>query len=250
MAAIPDSKNMLRELRTGFITGVAILLPLAVTVFVTHILVTRIGAPAGEFIFRNLFDEFPTPNSPAWYVINIVATVAVFACITGAGFFSRYFFGKMILKLGERLIDVMPLVNTVYKTVKQIVDTFSEQQKAIFQRVVLIEYPKAGTYAIAFLTSDAKGEIQARTGKEVVNVFLPTTPNPTSGFLLMVPKDELIDLDMGVGDGMKLIISGGAVSPPYPRPAMEERPQKKSSGFFKSRSGQEDGVESAGEFHA
>lgn len=219
----PDSGKMLRDLRAGFITGIAILAPLAVTVFVVTFLVTRVGAPAGQIIFQNLFDEFPNQNSPAWWVINIVATIVVFIFITGVGFLSRYFFGKFILNVGERLINLMPLVNTVYKTVKQIVDTFSEQQKAIFQKVVLIQYPKEGTYAIAFLTSDAKGEIQARTGKEVVNVFLPTTPNPTSGFLLMVPIEEVIELEMSIGDGMKLIISGGAVSPKYPKPPAEPK---------------------------
>ena len=108
-----------------------------------------------------------------------------------------------------------PLINLIYNTVKQIVDTFTQQQKAVFQEVVLIEYPRKGVYAIGFLTNRAKGEIQALTGEELVNVFVPTTPNPTSGFLLMLPKESVVSMQMSISDGMKLIISGGAVVPPY-----------------------------------
>ncbi len=213
-----DTPKMLRDLRNGFFAGVAVLMPLFITGFVMHFLVTKVGAPVGQFIFQNLFEEYPEEESWQWYVINGIATLVFLVIICGVGFFSRYVLGKMVFRLGERLIDAVPLVNTLYKTVKQIVDTFSQQQKAIFQKVVLVEYPKRGTYAIAFLTSDGRGEIQHKTGKSVVNVFLPTTPNPTSGFLLMIPADEIIELEMTVGEGMKLIISGGAVSPPYPRP--------------------------------
>jgi uncharacterized membrane protein len=225
---LPSSSKFFRELRTGFITGIAVLLPLAVTVFLVHMLVTKVGAPAGQFIFRNLFDNFPEPQSPGWYVVNLMATITVFILITGVGFFSRYFFGKLILRMGERVIEAVPLVNTIYKTVKQIVDTFSKQQKAIFQKVMLVQFPKEGTYVIAFLTSEGKGEVQHRTGKEVLNVFVPTTPNPTSGFLLMVPRDEMIELEMTVAEGMKLIISGGAVSPPFPRPEAQPKGRKPS----------------------
>jgi uncharacterized membrane protein len=101
----------------------------------------------------------------------------------------------------------------VYRTAKQIVDTFSHQQKAVFQEVVLIEYPRKDCYVIGFLTSEAKGEPQAATGEAIVNIFVPTTPNPTSGFLLMLPKTDITPLNMSIADGMKLIISGGAVVP-------------------------------------
>lgn len=211
----PESGKIWRDLRNGFIAGMALLLPLVVTTFVVHVLVTRIGAPAGQVIFNNLFDEFPKEGSPSWYVVNIIATLAVFMIITSAGVFSRYVFGRWIVGMSERVIAAVPVINTVYNTVKQIVDTFSEQQKAIFQKVVLVDYPRKGVFAIGFLTSEAKGEVQAKTGAELVNVFVPTTPNPTSGFLLMVPREEVTDLEMSVTDGMKLIISGGAVTPPY-----------------------------------
>ena len=212
-----DTAKMLRDLRNGFIAGVAALTPLVITFFVVNILLTHVGDPAGNLLFQDKFEDWRRPDSATRVVFNIIATILVFILITGVGFFSRYIFGKFILGTGERIINAVPFVNTVYKTVKQIVDTFREQENAIFQKVVLIEYPKRGTFAIGFLTSDAKGEIQSKTGADVVNIFVPTTPNPTSGFLLMVARAEVIDLDMTITEGMKLIISGGAVSPPWPR---------------------------------
>ncbi|MGE9295691.1 MAG: DUF502 domain-containing protein, partial [Puniceicoccales bacterium] len=144
------------------------------------------------------------------------------------GFLSNYFIGRIFITLGEKFIDRLPFVNTVYKTVKQIVDTFSKQQKAVFQKVVLTEYPRKGVYVIGFLTSEAKGEIQERTGADVVNIFVPTTPNPTSGFLLIVPREEITEMDMTVAEGMKVIVSGGAVIPPFPKaiPADKQIPAK------------------------
>ena len=139
----------------------------------------------------------------------------VFLAITFLGYLSRYFVGKWFLRLTENILDKVPFINTVYKTVKQIVETFSTQQKAVFKKTVLLEYPRKGIWVIGFLTSEAKGETQFRTNRELRNVFVPTTPNPTSGFLLMIPREEVQELEMSIGDGMKLIISGGAVAPPF-----------------------------------
>ena len=118
--------------------------------------------------------------------------------------------------MAENVLDKVPFINTVYKTVKQIVETFSTQHKAVFKKTVLLEYPREGIWAIGFLTSKTKGETQLKTEKELRNIFVPTTPNPTSGFLLMIPGEDVQELDMSIGDGMKFIISGGAVAPPYP----------------------------------
>ncbi|NBB80569.1 MAG: DUF502 domain-containing protein, partial [Verrucomicrobia bacterium] len=131
------------------------------------------------------------------------------------GFGSRFVLGRLLLNGLERLLDRVPFINTVYRTVKQIVDTFSQQKKAVFQEVVLIEYPRKRSYAIGFLTSTAKGETQDVTGQHIVNVFVPTTPNPTSGFLLMLPDEDVTRLQMTITEGMKLVISGGAVVPDH-----------------------------------
>jgi uncharacterized membrane protein len=115
----------------------------------------------------------------------------------------------------EKIINYVPFVNAIYKTVKQIAETFGKSNNEVFSRTVLIEYPKRGCYALGFLSNEAEGEVQSKTGEVVVCVFVPTTPNPTSGFLLLVPKKSVTELEMSVADGMKLIISGGIVVPPY-----------------------------------
>ena len=203
---------MLRSVRTAFITGLLILLPLGVTVFIVNIALDRVGNPASELFF-NFIDqnirELPTVEIP----LQLLSLLIVFLIITALGYFSRIFIGQLLLKFFERILTQLPLISQVYNTVKQLVDTFSQQKKAVFQEVVMIEYPRKGIYAIGFLTNQAKGEVQSLTGEHLVNVFVPTTPNPTSGFLLMIPKKEVIPMQMSVGDGMKTIISGGAVTP-------------------------------------
>ena len=205
---------MFRSIRTAFITGLLILLPLGVTAFTVGFVLDRIGNPASELFFRFIdtnIRELPTIGIS----LQIVSLLIVVSIITILGYFSRIFIGQLLFNFFERILGKVPLINLVYNTVKQIVDTFTQQQKAVFQEVVLIEYPRKGVYAIGFLTNRAKGEIQALTGEELVNVFVPTTPNPTSGFLLMLPKESVVSMQMSISDGMKLIISGGAVVPPY-----------------------------------
>lgn len=205
---------MFRQLRNGFFAGLVLLAPLGVTIFVVNFMLTRIGAPVNEAIFRFIDEDFR--RLPGIHLLlNLAAIFTVVLVITAIGFLSRYVIGRMFFNLGERIIEAVPFINAVYKTVKQIVETFSKQQKAVFQKVVLTEYPRKGVYVLGFLTSEAQGEVQVKTGAEVVNIFVPTTPNPTSGFLLMVPCEEVIIMEMSVADGMKLIVSGGAVTPPY-----------------------------------
>ena len=205
---------MLRSIRTAFITGLLILLPLGVTVFIIGIVLDRVGNPASELFF-NFIDqnirELPTVEIP----LQLVSLLIVFLIITALGYFSRIFIGQLFLRFFERILTRLPLISQVYNTVKQLVDTFSQQKKAVFQEVVMIEYPRKGIYAIGFLTNQAKGEVQSLTGENLVNVFVPTTPNPTSGFLLMLPHEDVIPMQMSVADGMKTIISGGAVTPNF-----------------------------------
>ncbi len=142
------------------------------------------------------------------------------------GLVSRYFLTAYFGRATERIINNIPGVGTVYRTVKQIVDTFSAQKRNIFEKVVMVEYPAPGTFVIGFLTNRAKGEVQARTGEELWTVFIPTTPTPTSGFLLFYPQHKVQELDMSVGEAMKLIISGGTVVPPWPpTPRQLEAPE-------------------------
>ena len=160
-------------------------------------------------------------NLPALFW-EIIATIIGLTLITLLGYLSRYVFGQYFGGLAERFIQSIPGVNTVYNTVKQIVDTFSTQNRSLFSKVVLVQFPRAGVHTIGFLTNRGQGEPQTRLGEELWTVFVPTTPNPTSGFLLLLPPREIVELEMSVGEGMKMVISGGTVIPgtPASRPPM------------------------------
>ena len=133
--------------------------------------------------------------------------------ITFIGALTTGFLGRWIVHLGERLMNSMPVVRTIYGSSKQILETVVASQSDAFREAVVLEYPRKGTYVIGFVTGVARGEIKEKIEKEIVNVFVPTTPNPTSGFLLLCPKDELVYLDMAVEDAIKLVVSAGIVTP-------------------------------------
>lgn len=205
---------MLRNLRNAFVSGLLLLAPVGVTVFVINFLIQKIGIPTRQLIF---FFIPPSGSSYIWmeYGLYVAAIVFVGCLITLLGWLSKLLIGRILVNTFERIVDNVPVVRSVYNTVKQIRDTFVQQEKAVFQKSVLIEYPRKGIWVLGFMTGHGKGEIQARTQSELINVFVPTTPNPTSGFLLIVPSEEVHDLDMSIPDAMKLIISGGAVVPPW-----------------------------------
>lgn len=201
---------MFRSIRNAFITGVVVILPLGVTTIVVNFLLEKLGKPASNFFFWYLDTEWRNVAAVE-LLLQLISVVVVLILITLLGYFSKFFIGKLMFVGIERLLDRVPLINMVYRTVKQIVDTFSQQKKAVFQEVVLIEYPRPNCYVLGFLTGKAKGETQMITDQNVLNIFVPTTPNPTSGFLLMLPETDVRKLEMSIADGMKLIISGGAV---------------------------------------
>lgn len=208
---------MFARLRKSFLSGLILLAPIGITFFVFNWLVIKVGGNVREPILQLLQipDDLISRESLSM-LWDTLATLIVLLAITLLGFLSRYFIAKYLFGIGERILNSVPIINTVYTSVKQIVDTFSSQNRAVFQKVVLVEFPKEGCYALGFLTGDGKGEIQYKTEDHLQNVFVPTTPNPTSGFLVMMKPSAIKVLDMTVGQGMKLIISGGAVAPPYP----------------------------------
>lgn len=231
-----EKRLMFRSIRNAFITGVIVILPLGATIIVINFLLQKLGTPASNFFFWYLDREWR--NLPAVKVaLEVISVLVVFFLITALGYGSRFVLGRMLLNSLENLLTRVPFINSVYRTVKQIADTFWQQKKAVFQETVLIEYPRPRCYAIGFITSTARGETQSVTGEHVVNIFLPTTPNPTSGFFLMLPESDIKRLKMTVSEGMKLIISGGAVVPPYSdeavwveNPSLHERmPEPKSA---------------------
>ncbi len=218
---------MLSSIRRAFLSGVVLLAPLGITFFVFNWLVLKIG---GSFKAKvSFFPPKEIISDPQLELFwNLTATIIVIFLITLLGFLSRYFVAKYLWSIGERLLNNLPVINTVYTSVKQIIETFSTQNRAVFQKVVLIQFPREGTYAIGFLTSNSKGEIREKTNTQLKNVFVPTTPNPTSGFLVMLPEDQVKELDMSVGEGMKFIISGGAVVPDWTNaPAIDTEAEAK-----------------------
>jgi uncharacterized membrane protein len=204
-----------KKLRNAFISGLMLLAPVGVTVFVINFLINLLGKPSSQLFFF-FVDEETLARYPWMNVLLIVVSAfIVVVLITLFGWMSQFLIARFFMGWFERFMSSVPLVRSVYMTVKQIVETFSKSNKAMFNTTVLVEYPRKGVYAIGFLTGDGKGEVQDKTSSFLLCVFLPTTPNPTSGFLLLVPKEEVTVLDMSVSDGMKAIISGGAVMPPW-----------------------------------
>ena len=206
---MPNSR--LTALRNAFLTGLLLLAPLVVTVWAFLKIIDIVGGN-----FRPLFDTLiPHRLQDIPLVWEMAVTVIVFALVTLFGLISHYFFGKYLLDLGERAILAIPGLNTVYRSVKQLVSTFGSQNRNLFNRIVLVQYPRPGVWTLGFLTSKTQAEAQIRAGCELWAVFVPTSPIPTAGFMLFFPPAEIIELAMSAGDGMKMVISGGAI-PTWP----------------------------------
>lgn len=212
------SNTHLTAFRTAFFSGLLLLAPLLVTIWAFTKIIDLVGGTFRPLFFAYMPDVLSTPRLNLLW--DVLATLIVVGLVTLLGYLSRYVFGKYFLEVGERIIQGIPGVSAVYNTVKQIVDTFGTQNRNLFSKVVLVQYPRPEVWTLGFLTSKEQAEAQTRTGREVWTVFVPTSPNPTSGFLLMLPRDEVVELEMSVGEGMKMIISGGAVVPPWKRPAI------------------------------
>ncbi|MEO5957900.1 MAG: DUF502 domain-containing protein [Opitutaceae bacterium] len=205
-------KSRLITFRNAFLSGVLLLAPLIVTIWAFSKIVDVVGGR-----FRPLYeDRLPESLKSIPFLWDAIATVAVLLTVTVLGYLSHYVFGKFFLSIVERAIQGIPGVGAVYNSVKQIVATFGTQNRNLFNKVVLVEFPRPGSWTLGFLTNKTQGEAQSFSGRERWTVFVPTSPNPTSGFLLMLPRAEIVELEMSVGDGMKMIISGGAVVPPWP----------------------------------
>ena len=142
--------------------------------------------------------------------LGIIILVAVLILI---GMFAAGFLGKFFLRLGEWILYKMPFISSIYSVLKQIFETFLSNKSNAFKRVVLLEYPRKGIWILGFVSTDTDGEVKSLLKEEMINVFIPTTPNPTSGFLIFVPKSDTIPLKMSVEAGIKFVISGGIVSP-------------------------------------
>ncbi len=198
----------MKQLRTFFFTGLLIVAPIALAYYILKELFFFVDGLFREPI-QNYFSVYLEIDKNM-YGIGVLAVVFLLIII---GWITKYYVGVKLLQLTNYIFDKIPLFNRILKMIRQISEAFFSGQKDVFQKAVLIEYPRKGMYSIAFFTGDTKGEVKEKAGEELVSVFLPTTPNPTSGFLLFIPKDEIKPLDMTIENALKLIISGGAFNP-------------------------------------
>ena len=214
-------------LRRYIIAGLLIWLPLGVTLLVFKLLVglveQLIALVPRQYHPESLLGlEIP-------YFDVILTVIAMFVITVLTGLIVTNFFGRKLVKLWESILGRIPVVRSIYQSAKQIAETVFSSTGKSFRKVLLIEYPRKGLYTLAFQTGNSAGEVQAKTGEEVTTVFIPTTPNPTSGFIILVPTKDVIELDMNVDEALKMVISLGMVEPQWPQaPKSLETSENKS----------------------
>tara|TARA_Y100001934_G_scaffold175658_1_gene208068 strand:- start:124 stop:900 length:777 start_codon:yes stop_codon:yes gene_type:complete len=208
--------GILGRIRAYFFAGVLVSTPIAVTIALALWFI--------EFVDSHVVPLIPVHWNPNTYIQDYfgitlsvpgVGVVVLAVVITLIGALTAGFLGRFIIRTGENIVARMPVVRSIYSASKQILETVFRDQSEAFREAVLVEYPRRDAWTIAFITGRTTGEVQARTPDDVVNVYVPTTPNPTSGFLLYVPVKDLKPLDMSVEDAVKMVISVGMVTPPY-----------------------------------
>ena len=200
MAKNKKKKPLTLILRNYFITGVVVLIPIGFTLYLTKFIIG---------ISSKIIPENINPNNYLPYAIPGIEILISVIFITIVGGLSLSFFGKRILKLIDDLFKRIPVLRTIYSAIVQMTETFSNKDDSGKKSVVLIEYPRKGVWAVGFATKENKSEMAEKTNKKLINVFVPTTPNPTSGFLLMFPIDEVIYLNMTFEEASKFIVSAG-----------------------------------------
>lgn len=212
----PKHRGFLAFLRTNFLTGVIILMPVTLTFILLKTLIVwldnfLLGFIPSRYHFNNLMLEYF--GLEVSRDIHGMGLIVGFIVIVLTGLLTRNLLGRRLLGWMDSLVSRIPGVRSVYTAIKQITETLTSTSSKSFREVVMIEYPRKGLWSLAFVTGETKGEVQKLTDDEMVNVFLPTTPNPTSGYLLFVPRKDIRPLHMSVDQGLKMIISAGIVTP-------------------------------------
>ncbi|MBZ0215943.1 MAG: DUF502 domain-containing protein [Fimbriimonadaceae bacterium] len=215
------------RIRNYFLTGLVIAAPVSITIYLTWTFV--------KFVDDSIKPWLPALYNPDHYLpfsLPGVGLIFAFFAITMLGALTANLFGRTLVSYGEMMLNRMPVVRNLYNALKQIFETVVSQSQTSFKEVGVIEYPRRGLYAIVFVSTETGGEVKARFGggDGMLSVFLPTTPNPTSGFLLFVPRKQVTILDMSVEDAAKLVISAGLVAPDYGKLASKARAKKDVDG--------------------
>jgi len=202
MAKEQKKRSIFARVRNNFIAGIVVLIPIGITLYLTIFLIS---------ISSKILPNEINPNHYLPYYVPGLEIVIAIILITFIGWLSLSFIGKRLLLLFENILKRIPILRTIYSAIGQMTDTFTSSDKDK-KNVVLVEYPRKGSWAVGFATKDNEGEITNKTKKKLVNVFIPTTPNPTSGFLLMFPKEEVIYLDLTFEEASKFIVSAGTTN--------------------------------------
>ena len=203
MAKSQKKRSIFIKFRNYFITGVVVLIPIGITIYLTLFIIK---------ISSKILPKELNPNHYLPYDIPGVEIIISIFLITFIGWLSLSFIGKKLLEIFNNILKRIPFLRTVYSAIVQMIETFTKREEGQ-KNVVLVEYPRKGSWAVGFATKDNTGEMADKTKKNLVNVFIPTTPNPTSGFLLMFPKEEIIYLDMTFEQASKFIVSAGTSNP-------------------------------------
>ncbi len=202
---------MWQKLRDNFVAGIAVILPLIITIWLLDILYRWISGRLIKPLTAIFTPYFMNPYLE--YTVSMAIFILLILIIIAIGMATRIIFLRRLFSSGERVFFKIPMIGRVYVAMKQISHAFLGRKGTAFKSVVLVEYPRKGIYSIGFLTAENKGEVEEKTGKKLFNVYIASVPNPATGFFVLVPAEEIITLKMSVEDAMKLAISGGAVTP-------------------------------------
>jgi len=201
-------KKMKKHIKNYLITGLLATVPISVTIYILGLFIGIMDKVLKYLPLKYHPDTYLPFHIPGFGLIVTVILIFVVGVIT------QSFLGRKVVAVGEWMVTKIPLVGNIYNGVKQLVGAIFMENSKSFKQVVMIEYPRKDLWVIAFLTGFSEGEVQRKIKKDVVNIFIPTTPNPTSGFYLLVPEKQITYLDMSVEDAFKLIVSGGIITPP------------------------------------
>lgn len=221
-------QRLKQDLKNDLIAGLLVVIPLATTIWLSY----TIARWAINFLTEipKQINPFQGLNPILAYCLNLaVGFAAPLGLILLIGLMARNIAGRWLLDVGEHILQAIPLAGSVYKTLKQILETLLKDSSSKFRRVVMVEYPRRGVWTIGFVTGAANGEFQSRVPRRMLSVFIPTTPNPTSGWYAMVPEEDVLNISMSIEDAFKVLISGGIVSPEPSQPIALPKTYKKKN---------------------
>tara|TARA_B100001248_G_C27326492_1_gene429288 strand:+ start:409 stop:1038 length:630 start_codon:yes stop_codon:yes gene_type:complete len=196
-------KSLITKIRNYFLAGVVVMIPIAATAYLTIFIIN---------VSEKIIPKSINPNQYLPFDIPGLEILIAFIILTVIGLLSLTFLGKRLLSFNEKILNKIPILRTIYNGLGQLTKSFANKDNSN-KKIVLLEYPRKGIWSIGFATNENEGEISNKINRKLINVFVPTTPNPTSGFLLMVPKEDIIYLDMNFEDASKFIMSAGSINP-------------------------------------